>query len=92
MTYILVFSLILAVTLYWVLEPLVLPHRTELTAHADPAADLRARVEILLQELRDLELEHEAGKMDDATYTQVQRSLRAELAQVLAQLELEGEA
>ncbi len=84
---ILIFSLILAATLYWVLEPLVLPHRTELRAHADPRADLQARVEILLQELRDLDLEHEAGKMDDTTYAQVRKSLRAELAQLLSELE-----
>ncbi len=74
----------------YVLWPLVLGSRTY-RARKSTTEELMERRDVLLQELRDLDVDREAGKMDPETYAEVRARLERELAEVLALLELQGE-
>lgn len=56
-------------------------------AHRSKRDELVARRDVLLQEMRDLEVERAMGKMDETTYREVCHRLESELAEVLVGLE-----
>lgn len=89
MTVFLLGVLAFAVALF-VLWPLVMGSRAY-HARKSPQEELQERRDVLLRELRDLEVDREAGKMDPATYEEVRARLERELAEVLALLEVQGE-
>jgi len=74
----------------YVLWPLVLGSKTY-RAQKSPKEELLERRDVLLKELRDLEVDREAGKMDPRTYEEVRTQLERELAEVLTLLDLQGE-
>lgn len=89
MTVVFLTIFVFLVALY-VLWPLVMGSPT-FRARKDPRAELEERRDVLLRELRDLEVDREAGKMDPDTFEEVRARLERELAEVLALLELQGE-
>ena len=54
--------------------------------------ELRERRDAAYVALRELELDHDTGKLDDADYAKATRELRAEALAALAALEQEGAA
>ena len=48
-----------------------------------PLADLEAAREAKYRELRDAELDHRTGKLSDADYEELDRTLRAEAIEIL---------
>lgn len=63
--------------------------RAELTSDARLA--LLTEKEALLQEIRDVAFEHDAGKLSDADYEELNAKLRAQARQVLQELDAGAE-
>ena len=77
--------LLLALVAAFVLPPLLRPARE---AGEDPRlADLEARKEAKLRELRDAQLDHASGKLSDADFERQDAELRAEAAAILRDLD-----
>lgn len=54
---------------------------------ADALVDLEAAREAKYREIRDAELDHETGKLSDADFAAIDRTLRAEAAEILHELD-----
>ena len=79
---------ILAVVVIVVTGPL--RRRTEPAApEAAGVAELEAARQAKYRELRDAELDHSTGKLSDADYEEIDRSLRAEAIEILRELDRE---
>ena len=67
-----------------------LRRRTEPAApEAAGVAELEAARQAKYRELRDAELDHSTGKLSDADYEEIDRSLRAEAIEILRELDRE---
>ena len=53
----------------------------------DRVAELEAAREAKYRELRDAELDHRTGKLSDADYAELDRSLRAEAIEILRSID-----
>jgi len=81
MQYLVVFAILFAVVAF-VTAPLRRAHvATENVPTA--LADLEAAREAKYRELRDAELDHRTGKLSDADYEELDRTLRAEAIEIL---------
>jgi hypothetical protein len=86
---------ILAVVVIVVTGPLRSVSRSSATAEPPPAAgddtpriaDLEAAREAKYREIRDAELDHSTGKLSDADFEALDRTLRAEAVQILHALD-----
>jgi hypothetical protein len=84
MEFVIIFAVLLAVV-YLVTVPLrrdrgAAPRDSEL-------ADLEAAREAKYREIRDAELDHSTGKLSDADYEALDRTLRAEAVAILRELD-----
>jgi hypothetical protein len=80
---------ILAVVVFVVSAPLRRPKET-----AQPpttVAELEAARDAKYREIRDAELDHRTGKLSDADYEALDRTLRAEAIEILRALDRAGE-
>ena len=75
---------IIAALVLFVSAPLrTLGDPSEVDAGASGLAELEAAREAKYRELRDAELDHSTGKLSDADYAELDRSLRAEAIEIL---------
>ena len=75
---------IIAALVLFVSAPLrTLGDAFEADASASNLAELEAAREAKYRELRDAELDHNTGKLSDADYAELDRSLRAEAIEIL---------
>ena len=79
--YLVVFAILFAVVAF-VTAPLRRAH-TATESVPMPLADLEAAREAKYRELRDAELDHRTGKLSDADYEELDRTLRAEAIEIL---------
>lgn len=87
MQYLLI-ALVLAALVWFVTAPLRRPRVAERLD--DPAArvtELGLRKESKYREIRDAQLDHASGKLDDADFAQLDRDLRAEAVVILRELD-----
>jgi Sec-independent protein translocase protein TatA len=84
----LVVLIVLAVVVLVVSAPL-LPGRARAAEEAEAAdrAELEAAREAKYREIRDAELDHRTGKLSDADWRAMDRSLRAEAMEILRRLD-----
>jgi type II secretory pathway pseudopilin PulG len=80
--------IVLAVVVLVVSAPL-LPGRAQAADAAEAAerAELEAAREAKYREIRDAELDHRTGKLSDADWRAMDRSLRAEAVEILRRLD-----
>jgi hypothetical protein len=80
---------ILAVVVIVVTGPLRSASRPSGLAEPEPAqvADLEAAREAKYREIRDAELDHSTGKLSDADFEALERTLRAEAVEILHALD-----
>jgi Na+-transporting methylmalonyl-CoA/oxaloacetate decarboxylase gamma subunit len=81
---------LLAAVVWVVGQPLRQGTREEEDADAGPRAELEAEKEAKYREIRDAELDHRTGKLDDADWRAVDRQLRAEAVELLQKLDALG--
>jgi hypothetical protein len=81
MQYLVVFAILFAVVAF-VTAPLRRAHVATENVPT-PLADLEAAREAKYRELRDAELDHRTGKLSDADYEELDRTLRAEAIEIL---------
>ncbi|HEX4282091.1 MAG TPA: hypothetical protein VHZ27_15085 [Solirubrobacteraceae bacterium] len=81
MEFLAIFAILFAVVVF-VTAPLRRPRATT-TGGATALPDLEAAREAKYRELRDAELDHRTGKLSDADYEELDRSLRAEAIEIL---------
>lgn len=67
--------------------PLRRPARSDEEAENPRVAELEARKEVKYREIRDAEMDREAGKLTDEEWTRVDRELRREAIALLKQLD-----
>lgn len=67
--------------------PLRRPARSDEEAEDPRVAELEARKEAKYREIRDAEMDREAGKLTDEEWTRVDRELRREAIALLKQLD-----
>lgn len=82
---ILIGLLILAVSAIYILRPLRQPRRAALAANA--AQSLAAQRDALYTQIKELDLDHETGKVNDEDYARLRAELVAEAAQILKQMD-----
>jgi hypothetical protein len=80
-------ALILLAVAAFVTVPLRRPARSDDEAENPRVAELEARKEAKYREIRDAEMDREAGKLTDAEWTRVDRELRREAIALLKQLD-----
>jgi|SRR5450755_3767262 hypothetical protein len=78
--------LFLLMTLAVLLYIFYLPGKLYLGPEKTRAAYLRERKEAVYENLRDLNFEHQAGKMPDADYQSLKISLQDEAAMLMAEI------
>ncbi len=86
----LIILVILSAVVVFVTAPLrrvVGPSRASDSALADDVAELEAAREAKYRELRDAELDHRTGKLSDADYDELDRTLRGEAIVILRDLD-----
>jgi hypothetical protein len=71
----------------FVTVPLRRPARSDEGAENPRVAELEARKEAKYREIRDAEMDREAGKLTDEEWTRVDRELRREAIALLKQLD-----
>jgi hypothetical protein len=71
----------------FVTVPLRRPARSDEEAEDPRVAELEARKEAKYREIRDAEMDREAGKLTDEEWTRVDRELRREAIALLKQLD-----
>jgi hypothetical protein len=71
----------------FVTVPLRRPARSDQEAEDPRVAELEARKEAKYREIRDAEMDREAGKLTDEEWTRVDRELRREAIALLKQLD-----
>lgn len=78
------------VAVAWIFAPLVRPESAiaeRAAGHDSERADLRSRKEMLLGALRDLEDDHDTGKLVDSDYLPLKARLETEAVEVLQRLD-----
>ena len=92
MEYLIVFAILAAVVVY-VTGPVRRAAGGFSNASEEPQdsalAELEAAREAKLRELRDAELDHRTGKLSDADYEELDRTLRGEAIEILNDLDRE---
>jgi type II secretory pathway component PulM len=84
--------LVLLVAVVWVIAgPLRAGEAVERDELSARRAELEAAKEAKYREIRDAELDHGTGKLDDADWRAVDRQLRAEAVELLRALDALGE-
>jgi hypothetical protein len=87
----LVIAVILIVAIVFVTAPLRRPSRGTGAELEDPGiADLEARKEAKYREIRDAQLDHEAGKITDEEWRRQDAELRREAIAILKELDAAG--
>ncbi|HUA06601.1 MAG TPA: hypothetical protein VMB27_22030 [Solirubrobacteraceae bacterium] len=81
MEYLVIFAILFAIVAF-VTAPLRRAH-VATSGGATALADLEAAREAKYRELRDAELDHRTGKLSDADYEELDRTLRAEAIEIL---------
>lgn len=81
-----VIFVVLALVVLLVSAPLR-ARRVEETAESAELAELEAARDAKYREIRDAELDHRTGKLSDADWRAVDRSLRAEAVEILRRLD-----
>jgi type II secretory pathway component PulM len=76
---------VLAIVLWLVVSPL--RHRAPEAAAGADRAELEARKEAKYREIRDAELDYRTGKLSEADWRALDRSLRAEAIELLDRLD-----
>ena len=82
---------LLAVVVWVVGQPLRRPTRDDEDVDAAARAELEAEKEAKYREIRDAELDHRTGKLDDADWRAIDRQLRAEAMEILRALDRLGD-
>jgi hypothetical protein len=78
---------ILAVVVIVVTGPLRSVSRHSAPAETSQVADLEAAREAKYREIRDAELDHSTGKLSDADFEALEKTLRAEAVEILHALD-----
>jgi hypothetical protein len=78
---------ILAAVVIVVTGPLRSTSRSSGPAESTQVADLEAAREAKYREIRDAELDHSTGKLSDADFEALDRTLRAEAVEILHELD-----
>ena len=78
---------VLAALVLFVSAPLRRPAPSGIAPGADTLAELEAAREAKYRELRDADLDHRTGKLSDADYAEVDRSLRAEAIEIMRSID-----
>jgi hypothetical protein len=81
---------LLAIVVWVVSQPLRGGTRVEEDVDAAQRAELEAEKEAKYREIRDAELDHRTGKLDDADWRAIDRQLRAEAVELLRRLDALG--
>ena len=84
--------LLLAAVVWVVSQPLRAGVQPEEEADAAQRAELEAEKEAKYREIRDAELDHRTGKLDDADWRAIDRQLRAEAVELLRRIDALGAA
>ena len=79
--------LILAAVVWVVSQPLRQGVQPEEDADTALRAELEAEKEAKYREIRDAELDHRTGKLDDADWRAIDRQLRAEAVELLQRID-----
>ena len=83
--------LVLLAAVVWVVgQPLRRGVRDEEDADTAARSELEAEKEAKYREIRDAELDHRTGKLDDADWRAIDRQLRAEAMEILRRIDRLG--
>jgi type II secretory pathway component PulM len=83
-----ILALLLAVV--WLLAAPLRAGAAEESATASALEELEAEKEIKYREIRDAEMDHRTGKLDEADWKAVDRQLRAEAVTILREIDRLG--
>jgi hypothetical protein len=87
MQFVIVLAILLAVVLVVTTPFRRAPAPPDDTSHATTLEELEAACEAKYREIRDTELDHQTGKLSDADYADLDRTLRGEAVEILRQLD-----
>ena len=83
-----IIMLIIAIASLWFLfHPVFGKGKKKFESKEDYIDDLIRKKEILLKELRDLELDFKAGKFDESDYIEMREELENEVIEIIRKLE-----
>jgi hypothetical protein len=89
--YLIVLAILAAVVVFVTVPLRRRPTLAQSGVEASELAELEAAREAKYRELRDAELDHRTGKLSDADYDALDRSLRGEAIEILRRLDREQE-
>ena len=91
-TFFLGVTLFAGALLFFVLQPLLTDRRAPMGPSDDEMTDAEAKRRVTLLALRDVEYDHETGKLDDRDYQELRREISSEAISALAAEEAERKA